>query len=567
MTRSTGPARYYLPAALAALVTCAVVIVIHLESLSTLLSAHGLLHTAIAERFGGSWSSFGQPENPFFAGERLPYYWFYHYAAARLSAATGLHPLRAFEILGLLGASLVWLSGVALGRRLGWRPGPSVAIGFMAFAGANALGSLGLLAKLASGRPWPVDDGAYLWGLAHPVLGLVRFNDPGALYGPLINFFLNNSSRGLSLSLVMVGVLALFRYLEAGRVSALMSLTGASAACTAFSPIIGLVSAGAISAALAGDWLWRATRSIEEAEWGLTRFALAAGALLIGCGAAMPTYYHLLSSQTAQPGNGFEFRPDLAVTILVSIGPMLVLALVAFLRLPDQRRFLGLLIGAGAVLILGNAALKLPAGNECNLFHVAVFLFAIPAAGAFRVIGSSRPPARMVVSVALLCLFVSTPLVVVWAYWRRPQIPLVLAGSQLRVTPPGSSDARLYEWVADGTPSASVFVADPSALGRPPVGNTPGFPALTGRFLFVADQPDYIVDPYVDTLRRRQITQTLTAGNILGSADREYLLALHRPIFLIVRNASDERLTALNGAYGKPAFRDQHAVVFQLYGQ
>src|SRR5262245_23655249 len=156
----------------------AVIVTLHHSSFRTLVSAHGLLHSAIAQRFADGWLPFERPENPFFAGERLPYYWFYHYIAARIGAAAGVHALLAFEILEIVAVGIVWFAGAALGRRLGWGPGPSIAIGFLGFAGTNAFGSLFLLAKLAAGRPWPIDDGAYLWGLTHPVMGMIRWNDP-----------------------------------------------------------------------------------------------------------------------------------------------------------------------------------------------------------------------------------------------------------------------------------------------------------------------------------------------------------------------------------------------------
>ena len=77
---------HYGVAALATLVTSAIILTLHQKSFRTLVSIHGLLHVAIARHLEGSWIP-ARPENPLFAGERLPYYWFYHYIAARLGAA------------------------------------------------------------------------------------------------------------------------------------------------------------------------------------------------------------------------------------------------------------------------------------------------------------------------------------------------------------------------------------------------------------------------------------------------------------------------------------------------
>src|SRR5262249_39639522 len=64
---------------------------LHSHNPRLLPSWHGFLHTAIAARFPGE--AF-PPENPFFAGERLPYYWFYQWltsVTARLIGADLLH--------------------------------------------------------------------------------------------------------------------------------------------------------------------------------------------------------------------------------------------------------------------------------------------------------------------------------------------------------------------------------------------------------------------------------------------------------------------------------------------
>jgi len=235
---------YYLPALGAAVVLSAAIVVIHHDSLRTLISAHGMLHSAIAQQFTSWWPA-SRPDDPFFAGQPLPYYWFYHWLSAGIGRVLGIHPLLAFEVLTIAGVAIVWLSGAFIGRTLGWRPGAAFAIGAMTFAGANALGGVILAVKLAFGKAWPVDDAQYLWGLTHPVMGMIRFNDSAALYGPLINFFVNNSSRALCLALSLAAAGAIIRYLDRGRWTALAGIIVTLGLCTAFSPIIGLIAAGA----------------------------------------------------------------------------------------------------------------------------------------------------------------------------------------------------------------------------------------------------------------------------------------------------------------------------------
>jgi hypothetical protein len=555
----------YALAAGATAITWTAVVALHRASLSTLVSAHGLLHTAVARGFERSWT-IARPENPFFAGERLPYYWFYHYVAGRLSAVAGVHPLIAFEALGLLAVALVWFSGAALGRRLDWGPVPSVAIGLFALAGANAFGSVILVAKLAAGKPWPADDGAYLWGLTHPVMGMVRWNDPGALYGPLLNFFLNNSSRSLALAFVLVMLLALQGYLENRRAGWLCGLLLAAAASTALSPIIGLVAAGSLSAALAGDWLAGMRRpGVQQGPERLQAVLRAAVALAAGCVVAFPTYYHLFG-RSAQPEIIVAFRPDLVATIVTSIAPVMVLAFFTLLR-SRQRRFLGIVVAASAMLLFGNTLLQIPGANESDLFHVAAFMLAVPAAGAFFELQAFAPAVRRTVGAAFLAAMASTTAVVLWAYWERPAIPLRLEGAQLRRTPDSSPVSKLYAWIIASTPADAIFITDPQAPLSTPVGNTPEFPALTGRDLFVGQGPDYLVDPFADAGRRRRIAATLVAGEALDLRDRAYVDALRRPVFIVIEHATGDAVHALGSRYGVPRFQDEgNVLVFHLAG-
>jgi hypothetical protein len=78
-------------------------------------SWHGFLHTAITRRFPAPGLI---PENPFFAGEPLKYYWFFHWMGAGVSRALGVDPLTALRLLVLLGLVLLTLAAGLIGRRL-----------------------------------------------------------------------------------------------------------------------------------------------------------------------------------------------------------------------------------------------------------------------------------------------------------------------------------------------------------------------------------------------------------------------------------------------------------------
>lgn len=550
-------AGYLVPAGAAALASCALIVAIHRESLRTLVSAHGLLHTAIAQQLNRAWP-IARPENPFFAGEGLPYYWFYHYVGARIAATADVHPLIAIESLGLLAAALVWIAGAALGRELGWRPGRALAIGFLAFAGTNVLGPLFLLLKLASGRPWPADDGLYLWGLTHPVMGMIRWNDPGALYGPLINFFLNNSSRALALALALVLIAALRAHLARGSAVSLGGVAVASAACAACSPIVGPMAALVLSAALAAD------RLIAGPNGSWDRRALAASvAMLAGSLLPAPTYYHLFLRST-QSGVAIGFRPDLAATILVSAGPLLILAGAGLWQERSHQRFLRVLLLAGVALLCGNTLLEVPGSNESNLFHLAGFVLAVPAAGAFGVLEGWLPTRRVLAAAGLIAATAVAPALVLWSYWNRPPVALDFDGPRLTAVPADGPRALVYDCVRARTPASAVFVVDERLLLTTVLGNVPELPALTGRTLFVASDPDYLVTLYPDRPKRGRIARALLTGVTLDAADRALLTALKRPVYLLTSSGGTNQAAGFAARYGTPICQAGDIAVFAV---
>ena len=204
---------------------------IHRNSPRTLISFHGYLHAAIAERFLTSNSPI-PPENPFYAGQPLPYYWFFHFVGAQVCRLTGWNIFFSLEAVVLAGAGLLGLACLLLGHRLYGRVVTGLLMAYLVLAGTNPFGIvLAGLKVLAQGTGRLKDDPNFLWNVVHPVYNLVRFNDIGALYGPLISFFLNMTSRPLALGSLMMALLCLQWALRAPRLLPLAAL-GASFALT-----------------------------------------------------------------------------------------------------------------------------------------------------------------------------------------------------------------------------------------------------------------------------------------------------------------------------------------------
>ena len=190
---------------------------VHRESPRTLVSFHGFIHAAVAGQFVDSAAAEFPPENPFFARRPLCYYWFFQFLAAQVVRMTGVNVFHALE--GLVLASIVGLtaSAILLGRRVFKSTGVGVFIVFLVVAGTNPLGIVYAAAKAALMGPQLIRSAArayeamppesgFLWGVVSPLYGAIRFNDVGGLYGPLLNFFLNTTSRPTALAALLATV-------------------------------------------------------------------------------------------------------------------------------------------------------------------------------------------------------------------------------------------------------------------------------------------------------------------------------------------------------------------------
>jgi len=514
-----------------------VVLAVHRESPRTLVSAHGLLHAAIAERFRSGVGAGFPPENPFFAGEALPYYWAFQWAGAKLSLLLGTDPLHAFEILVLAGLLALVFACAELGRSLFGSLAAGLGIAWLALAGALPQGALVMLARLSS---WgmPADDGRYLWGIVHPIVRMMRVSDEFSMYGPLFPFFQNATSRPLGLALLTVLVLAARSFLVApnpGR-GAVLAVCAALLGCA--SSLLALSAGSAFAVCL----LLVSRRS----------GAAAAGAIGLGIAASFPTWSHLLGGAPL----AFHDLPGVALQLgrMAESGWLISLLAVLGLRAArdEPKPFLRACACAALALVAGCAVLALPVGNEDNLFHGALVLLAVPAAGWLRT------PARAAGAVAF---FLPTLCVQVGASFGRPPLDLGFEGGRIVRADATGAQARLESWIRESTDARAVFVIDP----RPPTlavaGNSAELPALTGRTLFTERAGHYLVAPNADGARRAEAAARLATGESASADDDALVGALGRDVYLVCRKPEKE--PALERLHGPAVFRAAPLSVFR----
>jgi hypothetical protein len=576
--RIDRPAAHYSAWAVTALAAFAVMLPIwgiHRLSPRTLVSFHGMLHAGIVEVFlrpGGMAAL--PPENPFFAGEPVSYYWFFHLLAAWLVRLWGMNVFHAMEALTLLAAGGLVLVATGLGRKLYRSTLAGLMIAYLVVAGTNPLGVLIAAARVARNGPGILRDNPdHLWGVVHPLYSLIRFGDVGGVYGPLLNFYLNMTSRPVALTTLLLAALCLYRALRDRRVSWWLWLGLAMALTTAFSPIIGITAGAAFGVGFLVTWAGgRFSASASPGQ--ITPLAIFAAGLAIAGGAllAAPTYYHLIVGPSSSDARLFLFTRE-GLKHLVAIGlsvlPLVAMAVYGQLRAPrEARQYLGVMLLAGLALLALNVVITLPDGNGSNTFHAAVVLLAVPAAGVLLcdgtgagVLACSRRRAA-----GILVAFLPTVLLLLASYLFRPPLPVAFGGAHIERTPPGSDRALLYRWVRGDTDPRAVFIIDPRhsvTVG----GNIGEFPALTGRSVFTEELDHYMVAAYPDARTRTDLAVRLVSGGAPTSSDSAYLARLGRPVYLLSDASGDDVVPeTFRSVFGPPAFRQGALSAYRVYG-
>jgi len=540
-----------------------------LASPRTLVSWHGFVHAGIAEHL-----SLAQlpPENPFFAGEPLPYYWVHQALAAVLAWLPGVDALHALAALTLASLALLMFSALRLGARHFGSAAAGAWVGWLALAGLNPAGPAIAVAKavrqgipLLEFAPEPVEtvfvsnESADLF-MTHPLLGALHVSADWRR-GQNLPWFLDNSSRGPALAL-LIPLAALF--LARPRARTLAGCAALAALSAALNPLIGLAGAAALFVGACLLALASRIPRLRAALAGGGDAGLAAGAAaLAGALLAMPTYIQLFAAVAGEPA-ALSTPRALAIkaaSMAASFCVLVPLAAYGMLRAPVALRAkLAALAAGGFALALAVPVIGLAEGNEHNLANVAGVLLAVPALGFAATRGlSSRA------GFALVAVFLPTTLCTLASFAGRPALPIASEGGALVRTPAEDALAQLYRWIRSETPREAVFVVDPARPVKMAT-NVSELPAFTGRALFV-DQPSYLTTPHAGFAARTQLAAALTAGVAASAEGRAALTELGRPVYLLTHAADDELLAqTLTAHYGPPRFASGFVAVYALAG-
>ncbi len=535
-----------------------------------LVSWHGFLHAGIASRFP---SPTVTPENPFFAGQPLPYYWWYQWLGRGVSRIARTDPLHAFQAIALGSLGVLVTVGALIGRSLYRSTVAGLVIGYLALLGVNPLGpGIAIVKHVVRGQPlihhWPADPDGDVFvtdaqaddRMARPLLGALYVEREWRRGQNLVWFF-DVSSRGPALALLMVLAYLLIDPRSHAIVGFTVVSTGALTA--ALNPIIALAAGGSLAASAGSLWLMKRLRPNRAAA--ARREIIRSLLFLVGALSAAPTYSHLLLFPDAAVMSGVDKVLLKATAMLAGFLLVILLAWRGTKTVPIVAKpGLAVLTLAGIMLIVAVPFVRLSEDNEHNFANVASCFLAVPAAGW---VVSNRGRGLLhrvgVRATALAVVFLPMTIAMLVAFGGRPALPLAFEGEMLRRIPRHGPLDAFYEWAVSSTPPNAVLISDPRETVKMS-GNVSELPAFTHRAVFV-DHRSYMTAPYRDGPLRMALATQATSGQPLGSEQLAYLRDLRRPLYIVTFHADrDEPLTALTHTLGRPVFRRDFVAVFAL---
>jgi hypothetical protein len=502
---------------------------------AALVLAHVLL-PALSARSDGSfhagvvWAAARAlpPEDPFFAGLTLRYFWGLHaWAATWVVLAPGLGAYTPLVVTSALAAVCALLAVGVLARSLGASPRTRLLAQVLALVGTTPFAWLVLAARATSGE---VRGSAELArSLAHGADEALRSLDPGLLHPslvlPLDKFVvLTPFAWGLAGAAVMaLAISRAFGGRGAEGWRAYLGLALVVATVLFAHPVAGL----ALAAAALGGAAWAAF-SIPEARRALPGIALA-----LGCGlAVMAPYLHALAN-VATPGSTGSSGATLAWGLTLDTRGLVSALLAGAFLLPPllwpggapNGREPGRLAVAGMLvaLVVPACLLRLPGDNQSKFLNLAFLLASAPTSLVWA--RASRTPARRPAVVALLTVALAPTLAaMLWAYAHESG-----SSADAPSRPPGGIVSAVRQLV----PARAVLVDATQDTTR---GAAPALPGETGHALlwsggFMARKWGYGEEP----LRlHRAAAEALARGQWPPADGGRWLRALNPDLWMIL---------------------------------
>ncbi len=489
------------------------------------------------------------PDDPYFAGMPLQYFWFFHVVLIALQITTGMTPPDAMAFLNIVAAVGCVVMAARIGIALGFTPASGAWGGALLLLGMGGLSGLFLPIKILPvflGEVRGMDEAARM-------LPWTPFTIPHVSETLQVLFsrtfmlrkFLTGTAVPYSILLALIAWEAGVRLVREGhpRFAAVQLVAGAGAI------LMHVVVGGALMAALAfGGGV--TVLFARGARWrGFFVAALVAGSL-----AVCLRYLIATIRPGERSGEGIlGFEPLHVLSLPVSLLGVALLSILAIRSLrrsgePAATLFLGTAAACLAYGIFG----RLPDSNQYDKLTTVAFVPLALAGGLGvplvweRLRGSRRLRAAFIVGMGLFLIPENAIMLAVFAVDSKA--PVVSA-----------EERAMFEWIGEETPPDAVFIdsADRSdVLVRGPRRQYWGIPSY-------AKQWGYPVD---EMARRRALRDDVYEGSLtLDQLDA--LRALHAPVYVLARENDfpgiGNRLRAQRDLY-RPVFAAGTVRVFEI---
>ncbi len=390
------------------------------------------------------------PEDPYFAGLRLLYFWGYHaWSMIWIAISPRLSVWAPLVVLNLSGAMAVILGVCLLARRLGAGPRGMVAAAAVATLGYSPFAWVLIVGRAFMGTVTGFGEMRRLVTLGvNPVMQAMSM---GTLHSSMAFFgdkFLVLTPFALGLAQFSLLLLVMLDFIARPSLR-----TGAALGLVEASGLFIHSVVGWSGALLAGGWWWWALWRSRRAEERRLRHALVPlCAVFVAVVAILLPYLAVTTLGKHEPmAPGFSMP---AVGTLLYAGMLVVPAGMAWLW-SARHRVEGAkdLLFFAVLLAAAGLSLSLPGHNQSKFFNLLFLLLAAPAGmGLAELFSRLRGPMRPLVAALLMIAILPTVTLAFWGFaTERAQ-----AGQAWEH--PVAGELQGLRWARVNTPANTVFV-------------------------------------------------------------------------------------------------------------
>jgi hypothetical protein len=537
---------------LGALALAALVIVPLLVNPALRMRSDAWFHAAVAESIGRSGLP---PDDPYYAGIQLRYFWAYHVYLLVLRSAVPASLFDLMAITNIFFFPVYLMSILALSSRISARrSGPFFSVALAVF-GVNVFGSLLLAGRVLIGDTRGLDLlRGIVNGGSHYILTNLAYGYTGSV-SFFLDKFLVGSPFAMTLAMFLIAVYFLVGWLASGSRRELFLAGLFAISAILFHTIIGLALLLCGGAALAALSLWKARRR----DGGTARRALTGLALLVAAALLCVPYLRpILASREPGPGSFTVNGVFLWTVFAAGILPLILFAARAKLEGIKGTGAIFILFMTGFALVLGIFA-RMPLGNINKIVYLVLLPLVVLAGDGVPLLLSLRKrPPRL--GVALIVFLVASGFATIalglagYVRERGGDLPVPMRNGRIDLT---AAEMDAYRWMREQTPRQSIFIND-SRLD---------IPVMASRRQLWA--PDRYADawnyPEAEIGWRREMVGGIYSDATLSREARNRLLAAGFPVYIVMRAGDLQRLAGredISAALGaREIFRNEEFIV------